>query len=136
LIANQDYLWPTDAFLTLLMYQARDFFDFEFTLPDSCMVIFRCRRTFDPAVVDVPTTLAAVDPALLAEAFAWSRRTVAVAPPAMIDLGHAVTLWQGGFRDRASRLVRDGRLGAKNGSPMYDFQLDVLRSWGYGELLA
>jgi hypothetical protein len=136
LIANQDYLWPTDAFLTLLMYQARDFFDFEFTLPDSCMVIFRCRRAFDPAVVDVPATLAEVDPALFAEAFAWSRRRVQVVPPAMIDLGHAVTLWQGGFRDHASRLARDRRLGTKNGSPMYDFQLDVLRSWGYGELLA
>lgn len=135
LLANQDYLWPTDAFLTVLMYQARDYFTFEFTLPDSCMVIFRCRRPFDPAVVRVPMTLAEIDPRLFAEAFAWSRRTIAVAPPAMIDLGHAVTLWQGGFREQAARLVRDGRLGEKNGSPMYDFQLDVLRSWGYGDLV-
>jgi hypothetical protein len=136
LLANQDYLWPTDAFLTLLMYQAREFFDFEYTLPDSCMVIFRCRRGFDPDVVRVPATLAEVDPALLAEAFAWSRRTIEVAPPAMIDLGLAVTLWQGGFREQALRLARDHELGVKNGSPMYDFQLDALRSWGYGELLA
>jgi hypothetical protein len=136
LLANQDYLWPTDAFLALLMYQARDFFTFEFTLPDSCMVIFRCRRAFDPAVVDVPATLTEIDPVLLGEAFAWSRRTVEAVPPAMIDLGHAVTLWQGGFRDQALRLARDGRLGVKGGSPMYDFQLDVLRSWGYGDLLA
>ena len=56
-------------------------------------------------------------------------------PLAMIDLGHAVTLWQGGFREEARRLVRDARLAVKNGSPMYDFQLDVLRTWGYGELL-
>lgn len=135
LLANQDYLWPTDAFLAVLMYQARDFFDFEYTLPDSCMVIFRCRATFDPGVVQVPESLAEIDPKLLAEAFAWSRRTVRASPPAMIDLGHAVTLWQGGFREAASRLVRDERLGAKTGGPMYDFQLDVLRSWGYGELL-
>jgi len=136
LLANQDYLWPTDAFLALLMYQARDFFTFEYTVPDSCMVIFRCRRTFDPGVVDVPGTLAELDPKLLAEAFAWSARTVAATPPAMIDLGHAVTLWQGGFREEALRLARDRKLGVKGGSPMYDFQVDVMRSWGYGELLA
>ena len=53
----------------------------------------------------------------------------------MIDLGQAVTLWQGGFSDEATRRARDARLGLKNGGPMYDFQLDVLRSWGYGELL-
>lgn len=135
LLANQDYLWPTDAFLTLLMYQARDFFDCEFVLPDSCMVIFRCRRAFDPAVVAVPATLAEIDPELFVEAFAWSRRTVPVDPPAMVDLGLAVTLWQGGFRERAMRLARDRRLGEKDGSPMYDFQLDVLRSWGYADLL-
>ncbi len=135
LLANQDYLWPTDAFLAVLMYQARAFFDFEYTLPDSCMVIFRCRRPFDPSVVAVPATLAEIDPQLLAEAFAWSRRTVAATPPAMIDLGHAVTLWQGGFREPALRLARDRRLGTKGASPMYDFQVDVLRSWGYGELL-
>lgn len=135
LLANQDYLWPTDAFLALLMFQARDFFDCEYVLPDSCMVIFRCRRAFDPRVVDVPATLAEVDPRLLAEAFAWSRRTVPATPPAMIDLGHAVTLWQGGFREHAHRLAHDRRLGEKTGIPMYDFQLDVLRSWGYGELL-
>ncbi len=135
LLANQDYLWPTDAFLALLMYQARAFFEFEYTVPDSCMVIFSCRRAFDPSVIAVPARLSEVAPEALAEAFAWSRSVVAGAPPAMIDLGHAVTLWQGGFRERALRLVRDRRLGVKGASPMYDFQLDALRSWGYGELL-
>jgi hypothetical protein len=135
LLANQDYLWPTDAFLAVLMYQARDFFDWEYTLPDSCMVIFRCRRALDPAVVRLPASLAEIDPALFAEAFAWSRRVVRVTPLAMIDLGHAVTLWQAGHREPARRLVHDRRLGEKNGSPMYDFQLDALRQWGYGELL-
>ena len=135
LLANQDYLWPTDAFLAVLMYQARDFFDFEYTLPDSCMVIFRCRRTFDPDVVRLPPTLSAIDPALFAEAFAWSRRTVSGTPTAMIDLGHAVTLWQAGWREEAQRMVRDARLADEQGSPMYEFQLDVLRMWGYGELL-
>jgi hypothetical protein len=135
LLANQDYLWPTDAFLALLMYQARDCFAFEYTLPDSCMVIFRCRRAFDPAIMRLPAALADLDPQSWAEVFAWSARTVAVTPPAMIDLGHAVTLWQAGFHDEALRRVRDGRLGAMLGSPMYDFQLDALRSWGYGSLL-
>ena len=79
--------------------------------------------------------LSAIDRALFDEAFAWSRKTVHVNPIAMIDLGHAVTLWQAGYREEAQRLVRDARLAQKNGSPMYDFQLDVLRMWGYGELL-
>lgn len=136
LLANQDYLWPTDAFLAVLMYQARECFDFEYTLPDSCMVIFRCRRPFDPALLDLPASLAEIDPTLLAEAFAWSRRTVRVTPPAMIDLGYAVTLWQAGRREDAQRIARDRRLGAKTGAPMYDFQLDVLHQWGYGDLLA
>jgi hypothetical protein len=135
LLANQDYLWPTDAFLAVLMYQVRDAFAFEYALPDSCMTIFRCRRVVDPSAVAMPDTLAAVDPALIAEAFAWSRRTVAATPLAMIDLGHAVTLWQAGRLDDAQRLVRDRRLAEKTGSPMYDFQLDVLRQWGYGALL-
>jgi hypothetical protein len=135
LLANQDYLWPTDAFLAVLMYQVRAAFDFEYVLPDSCMTIFRCRREVDPGVVAMPDTLAAVDPALFRAAFAWSRRTVRVEPVAMIDLGHAVTLWQAGHREAARRIVHDGRLAKKNGSPMYDFQLDVLRQWGYEALL-
>ncbi len=135
LLANQDYLWPTDAFLAVLMYQVREFFDFEFTLPDSCMVIFRCRRRLDPSVVCLPASLADIDPALVAEAFAWSRRVVSATPLEMIDLGHAVTLWQAGHREDAQRLARDRRLAEKTGSPMYDFQLDVLPQWGYGDLL-
>jgi hypothetical protein len=134
LLANQDYLWPTDAFLTVLMYLTRDCFDFEYALPDSCMVIFRCRRPPDPGLVRLPAALSEIDPKLFAEAFAWSRKTVRMTPLAMIDLRHAVTLWQGGFREEAKRLVRDARLGQKNGSPMYDFQLEVLRSWGYDQL--
>lgn len=79
LLANQDYLWPTDSFLAL-PYLLRDSFDFEYTVPDSCMVIFRCRQT--------------------------------------------------------PNLVRDARLAGKRQSLMYDFQLDVLGQWGYGELLS
>jgi hypothetical protein len=134
-LANQDYLWPTDAFLAVLMYQVRESFEFEYALPDSCMTIFRCRRAVDVSGVDIPVTLAEVDPALLAEAFGWSRATVRATPPAMIDLGHAVTLWQAERRDDAMRIVRDRRLAEKSGHPMYDFQLDVLRQWGYGALL-
>jgi hypothetical protein len=136
LLANQDYLWPTDSFLTVLMYLVRNFFDFEYALPDSCMVVFRCRQPLDPGVVRFPHALSEIDPSLFAEAFAWSRRTVRTTPLAMIDLGQAVSLWQAGFREDAKRLVRDGRLAEKNGSPMYDFQLDVLRQWGYDALLA
>src|SRR5262249_14151966 len=101
---------------------------------DSCMVIFRARRGLDPAVLRVPERLSELDPALITEAFAWSRRTVEATPPT-IELGLAVTLWPGGFREQAWRVARAANVGTKNGSPMYDFQLDVLRSWGYGELL-
>jgi hypothetical protein len=137
LLANQDYLWPTDSFLALPMYLMRDALAYEYTVPDSCMVIFRCTRTPDPGVLAaLPDELAGVDPGLLGEAFAWSRRTVAATPVEMIDLGNAVTLWQGGFHEEACRLARERRLGEKRGALMYDFQLDALAQWGYGELLA
>jgi hypothetical protein len=135
LLANQDHLWPTDAFLAVLLYLARDCFAFEYAVPDSCMVVFRCRRAVDPGLVRVPHALADVDRALLEDAFAWSRATVRTAPPPMLDLGHATTLWQAGHREDARRLVRDARLAETKGPAMYDFQLDVLRQWGYGELL-
>lgn len=137
LLANQDYLWPTDSFLALPLYLLRDALTFEYTVADSCMVIFRCTRTPDVGVLAaLPDTLAEVDPQLLADAFAWSRRTVRASPVEMIDLGHAVTLWQAGHRAAAQRMVRDGGLASKRQSLMYDFQLDVLGQWGYGELLA
>lgn len=137
LIANQDYLWPTDAFIAVLHFLLRDFFAHEYTVPDSCMVVFRCRREPDAApLLVLPDDLAQMDRALLDEAFAWSRRTVPVAPVEMIDLGKAVTLWQAGWKEDACRVVRDGRLAAKRNDPVYDFQLDVLQQWGFGVLLS
>jgi len=94
-----------------------------------------CRRPIDAAATAWPTTLDEIPVALFAEAFAWSRRVVTMAPPAMIELGHAVTLWQAGHREDARRLVRDHRLATASGGPMYAFQLDVLRQWGYADLL-
>lgn len=135
LFANQDYLWPTDSFLAIPMYLARNSLRYEYTVPTSCMVVFRCEEALTEPL-SLPSDLTEVDPALIEEAFAWSRRTVKVSPPELIDLGHAVTLWQGGFTDRARRLVRDAKLGAKRADLLYDFQIDALHSWGYGELLS
>lgn len=137
LIGNQDYLWSTDSFLAVIHFLLRDFFSHEYTVPDSCMVVFRCRREPDASVLQVlPDDLANVDRALLDDAFAWSRRTVAVSPVEMIDLGKAVTLWQAGRTEDARRVVRDGRLSDKRNNVVYDFQLDVLHQWGFGDMLS
>ena len=137
LIANQDYLWPTDSFISVVHFVMRDFFAHEYTVPDSCMVIFRCVREPDVACLSpLPDELAAMDRALLDEAFAWSRQTVAVSPIEIIDLGKAVTLWQAGWKEDAWRVVRDRRLSEKRGNVVYDFQLDVLHQWGFGSLLS
>jgi hypothetical protein len=136
LLANQDYLWPTDSFIAVLQYLLRHSFTHEYTVPDSCMVIFKCREQPDPtALLALPDRLCEIDPALFDEAFSWSRRTVTAVPTEMIDLGKAVTLWQADLRDAAKRVLRDGRLATKRGHPVYDFQLDVLAQWGYGDLL-
>lgn len=137
LIANQDYLWPTDSFLAMIHFLMRDSFSHEYTVPDSCMVVFRCQREPDASVLRaLPDDLANVDRALLDEAFAWSRRTVTVSPVEMIDLGKAVTLWQAGRAEDARRVVRDGRLSERRNNAVYDFQLDVLHQWGFGDMLS
>lgn len=137
LIANQDYLWPTDSFLAVIQFLMRDFFSHEYTVPDSCMVVFRCRREPDASALRaLPDDLSNLDRTLLNEAFAWSRQAVPVSPTEMIDLGKAVTLWQAGWKDDARRVVRDGRLSEKRNNVVYDFQLEVLHQWGFGDMLS
>jgi hypothetical protein len=55
--------------------------------------------------------------------------------PKFVELCRAVTLWRAGHKEAALRVSRDARLAEKCGNSLYDFQVDVLRSWGYPELL-
>jgi hypothetical protein len=135
LIAHQDFLWPTEAFLVVLMFLARESFCFEFSVPDSCMVVFRCEKPFAPEEIWFPGQFHEIPEALFDEAFDW---VLSILPPrchAMAKLGKAVNMHRAGLLDQAREFVDRENLASPIGDGLYDFQLDVLRKWGYGELL-
>lgn len=135
LIAHQDFLWPTEAFLFPFMYLVRDAFAVEYAVPNSCMIVFRCTRGLDLSRVALPACWADISESCCEEAFAWGHSVLTSVEPKMVELCRAVTLWRAGHKEAALRVSRDARLAEKCGNSLYDFQVDVLRSWGYPELL-
>lgn len=134
-IAHQDFLWSTDAYIQIFMFLARDSFVYEYAVPGSTMALFRNVRPFDPAVLHGYTVDGALDEALIADAFAWSRRTVTDVDPKLLRLCEAAVLRDFGYGDRGRTIVGDHGLARRQGNGLYDQQLDTLRVWGYTDLI-
>ena len=135
IVAHQDYLWSNNSFLSVFMYLARESFRLKRTIPNSTMVVFECVAPFDPAGLppfpaDAPFTRELID-----AAFAWNHRLLDDIDPRLIDLGHVATLRDYGFPEVAKKLAAARRLELRTDSPAYDFQVDILRSWGYTDIL-
>ncbi len=136
LVAHQDYLWPTDAFLQTFAYLARNAFSYEYTVPNSCMVVFRSRRHFEPQTVAAIQSLADFTPDLIEETFVWSGQTVRLndRDPRLLDLCRAITYSKCDMQEEALRVAKDSKLREKRGCGLYDFMIDVLKTWGYAQL--
>lgn len=134
-IAHQDYLWPTEAFLHLFMYLAREFFVLEFAVPDSTMVIFRAVKTLEPSVLQVPSPLSRSDHDLITAAFDWSRSLLGSVDGRHLGLCQAVLMRNAGLTEEARRIVRDSGLLGRLDDPHLSFQVTALREWGYTDLL-
>ena len=50
-IAHQDFLWGNDSFIQIFIFLARHSFAFHFAVPNSCMVVFKDIREFDPEML-------------------------------------------------------------------------------------
>lgn len=135
-VAHQDYLWPTDAFLQTFAYLARNDFNYEYTVPNSCMVVFRSTRQLMPQTVEAIQSFADFTPDLIEETFAWSRQTLTLndRDPRLLDLCRAVTYSKCDMKEEALRVAKDTKMGGKRGCKLYDFMIDVLTPWGYGAL--
>lgn len=134
-VMHQDFLWSTDAYIQVFMFLARDSFVYEHAVPRSTAALFRNVRRFDPAVLHGYTAGGTLDQALIAETFAWSRRTLTDVSPTLLRLCEAVVLRDFGYGDRGREIVAAHGLDRPQGDGVYDQQLETLRAWGYSDLV-
>jgi len=135
----QDYLWASDSFIHLGMFQLRHCFEYACRVRHSCSVVFRKKG-------DIPTdTLADLvsrrrtgdfSEREIREAFAWSRSLV-TDPEAklVVDAGMAWMLNSIGRVDAARDVFAEIRKSAHASHPFYKFQEDTLRGWGFGGII-
>lgn len=135
-IAHQDYLWSNNSFIQIFMYLMRESFEFEYAIPNACMVVFKNIKQCDPRTLSRlgadSNTLARE---LIEETFAWSEKVLEGVDAQWIALCKSATLRDFGHCEAAQRTAVDYQLNKKTGDPTVDFQLDVLRSWGYSDML-
>ena len=133
-IAHQDFLWPTDAYIQVFMYLARNSFVYEHAVRGSTMAIFKNIRRFEPRLLSGYALGEGVDFELIRETFDWSISTLRDANPKLLHLCEAVVLRDFGYTEQALKIARDEALNRKHGDAQLDHQLSTLRSWGYGDL--
>lgn len=136
-IAHQDYLWSNNSFLQVYMYLMRDCFVYEYTIPNSCMVVFKNVKESDPRVLvgnGVANQTLSLE--LIEDTFEWSERILTGVNPKLLALCHSATLRDFGFLNEARQIVVDHKLTGRTQDPMIDYQLNILRSWGYSDILA
>jgi hypothetical protein len=135
-IAHQDYLWSNNSFIQIYMFLMRDCFIYEYSVPNSCMVIFKNVKTCDPrALVGHGLNGESLGRELINEAFDWAGWILAGVNPRLLALCRSTTLHDFGFHDEARRIAVNHHLDGKTGDAMIDFQLNVLQSWGYPHIL-
>lgn len=136
-IAHQDYLWSNNSFIQVYMYLMRENFAYEYTVPNSCMVVFKNVKQCAPrSVAGHGLNGNSLSRDLILETFDWSRKVLADVNPQLLALCRSATLRDFGFIEEARRIAVDHRLTCSTHDPLIDFQREVLLGWGYGELLS
>jgi hypothetical protein len=138
-VAHQDFLWPTEAFLVPLMYVHREQFSGHYVVPGSCMAIFSRlpTSTSDPEPAgQLPNAINDMNPAFINNAFRWVESNLSGIDSDILHLCEATLNWLAGNVEASHSIVAKEQLSLKAGSPLFEFQRDILRQWGYTEMLS
>jgi len=132
LVAHQDFLWCTDAYIQVYQFLLRNHFTLYLEVPNSAMTIFRTVETPPPsAVANLPRSFREIPADLVRECFAWSRETLRQTERRYLDLAEACTLEQCGDLEGAHRLVQDLKLAEPAGDLLYDFMVEAVKGWDW-----
>jgi hypothetical protein len=135
-IAHQDYLWSNNSFIQVYMYLMRDSFIYEYTVPNACMVVFKNVKECDPrSLVGCGLDGEKLSRDLINETFDWSKKMLPGANPKLLALCRSATLRDFGYVDEARKIAVAHHLTCKTHDPMIDYQLNILNSWGYSDML-
>lgn len=135
-IAHQDYLWSNNSFVQVYMYLLRENFEYEYSIPNSCMAIFKNVKQCDPApLAKRELNGNTVTGELINETFDWSATVLTDVNPKLLALCRSATLRDFGHLEAARKIARDNQLTSPANDWLIDYQRNILLGWGYADIL-
>jgi hypothetical protein len=139
ILFHQDYLWASESFVHVAMFQLRDYFRFVCRIKNSTTALFRKTGEIPESVLEQVTSRrswADFTEEEVREAFAWSRSLFEEEEARLVvDAGEAWLLLQMGHEDAARRIFAKVKQSSGYGHHFYQFQEMVLTNWGLGHVI-
>jgi len=134
-VAHQDYLWFAEAYTPICMYRLRDCFTPAYSVPDSCMVLFKNTTAIPRRVLDFQLDYESLTPAEIADACDWNLSILDENSHILIRAGSAWMLFKCGLLTDSRSIFEEIERDSKCLSIRYQFQRKVLQSFGLEKLL-
>ena len=134
-VAHQDYLWFTEAYIPICMHRLKDYFAHVYTVPDTCMVLFRTLDSIPRRALDFQLDYQRLDPREITDACEWNLSILEESAHVLIRAGSAWMLYMRGKLAEARAIFEEIERDPLSISMRYQFQRSVLETFGMNELL-